>query len=40
MSSWNKSLLQELIICLDLLRIWFIFSTRTLALNAVKEPGI
>ena len=38
-SSCNKSLLQKQIICLNLVRIWFIFSTRTFVLNAVKELG-
>ena len=27
-------------ICVNLVRIWFIFSTCTFVLNAVKEPGI
>ena len=39
-SSCNKSLLQKGIICLNLVRIWYIFPTRTFVLNAVKEPGI
>ena len=39
-SSFNKHLLQKGIICLNLVRIWYIFPTRTLVLNAVKEPGI
>ena len=39
-SSCNKRLLQKGIICLDLVRIWYIFPTRTFVLNAVKEPGI
>ena len=39
-SSCNKSLLQKGIICLNLVRIWYIFSTRTFMLNAVKEPAI
>ena len=36
-SSCNKSLLQKGIICLNLVRIWYIFPTRTFVLNAVKE---
>ena len=36
----NKRLLQKGIICLNLVRIWYIFPTRTFVLNAVKEPGI
>ena len=28
------------LICLNLVRMWFIFSTRTFVLNAVKEPGL
>ena len=39
-SSFNKHLLQKGIICLNLVRIWYIFPTRTFVLNAVKEPGI
>ena len=39
-SSFNKHLLQKGIICLHLVRIWYIFPTRTFVLNAVKEPGI
>ena len=39
-SSCNKRLLQKGIICLNLVRIWYIFPTRTFVLNAVKEPGI
>ena len=39
-SSCNKSVLQKEIICLNLVRIWYIFSTRKFVLNAVKEPGI
>ena len=39
-SSCNKSLLQKGIICLNLVRIWYIFPTHTFVLNAVKEPGI
>ena len=38
--SCNKSLLQKGIICLNLVRMWYIFPTRTFVLNAVKEPGI
>ena len=38
--SCNKSLLQIGIICLNLVHIWYIFSTRTFVLNAIKEPGI
>ena len=38
-SSCNKRLLQKGIICLNLVRIWYIFPTRTFVLNAVKEPG-
>ena len=40
MSSFNKHLLQKGIICLNLVRIWYIFPTRTFVLNVVKEPGI
>ena len=40
MSSCNKSLLQKGIIYLNLVRIWYIFPTRTFVLNAVNEPGI
>ena len=39
-SSFNKHLLQKGIICLNLVRIWYIFPPRTFVLNAVKEPGI
>ena len=39
-SSCSKSLLQKGVICLNLVRIWYIFSTRTFMLNAVKEPGM
>ena len=39
LSSCNKRLLQKGIICLNLVRIWYIFPTRTFVLNAVKEPG-
>ena len=39
-SSCNKSLLQKGIICLNLVRIWYIFPNRTFVLNAIKEPGI
>ena len=39
-SSFNKHLLQKGIICLNLVRIWYIFPARTFVLNAVKEPGI
>ena len=39
-SSFNKHLLQKGIICLNLVRIWYIFPTRTFVLNTVKEPGI
>ena len=39
-SSCIKSLLKKGIICLNLVRIWYIFPTRTFVLNAVKEPGI
>ena len=39
-SSFNKHLLQKGIICLNLVRIWYIFPTHTFVLNAVKEPGI
>ena len=39
-SSFNRHLLQKGIICLNLVRIWYIFLTRTFVLNAVKEPGI
>ena len=39
-SSFNEHLLQKGIICLNLVRIWYIFPTRTFVLNAVKEPGI
>ena len=39
-SSFDKHLLQKGIICLNLVRIWYIFPTRTFVLNAVKEPGI
>ena len=39
-SSFNKHLLQKGIICLNLVRIWYIFPTRTFVINAVKEPGI
>ena len=39
-SSCNKRLLQKGIIWLNLVRIWYIFPTRTFVLNAVKEPGI
>ena len=39
-SSCNKRLLQKRIVCLNLVRIWCIFPTRTFVLNAVKEPGI
>ena len=39
-SSFNKHLLQKGIICLNLVRIWYIFPTRAFVLNAVKEPGI
>ena len=39
-SSFNKHLLQKGIICLNLVRIWYIFPTCTFVLNAVKEPGI
>ena len=38
-SSCNKCLLQTGIICLNLVRIWYIFPTSTFVLNAVKEPG-
>ena len=38
-SSFNKHLLQKGIICLNLVRIWYIFPTRTFVLNAVTEPG-
>ena len=38
-SSFNKHLLQTGIICLNLVRIWYIFPTCTFVLNAVKEPG-
>ena len=38
-SSCNKRLLQKGIICLNLVRIWYIFPTHTFVLNAVKEPG-
>ena len=38
-SSCNKSLLQKGIICLNLVRRWYIFPTCTFVLNAVKEPG-
>ena len=38
--SCNKRLLQKGISCLNLVRIWYIFPTRTFVLNAVKEPGI
>ena len=34
-----SALLQKGIICLNLVRIWYIFPTRTFVLNAVKEPG-
>ena len=42
-SSCNKRLLQKGIICLNLVRIWYIFShshvkCRKCVLNAVKEP--
>ena len=39
-SSFNKHLLQKGIICLNLVRIWYIFPTRTFLLDAVKEAGI
>ena len=39
-SSCNKRLLQKRIVCLNLVRIWYIFPTRTFVLKAVKEPGI
>ena len=39
-SSCNKSLLQKGIICLNLVCTWYIFSTRTFVLNAVKEAGM
>ena len=39
-SSCNKSLLQKGFSCLNLVRIWYIFSTRTFVSNAVKGPGI
>ena len=39
-SSCNKSLLHKGITCLNLVRIWYIFSTRTFLLYAVKGPGI
>ena len=39
-SSFNKHLLPKGIICLNLVRIWYIFPTRMFVLNAVKEPGI
>ena len=35
-----KAFLGKEIICLNLVRIWYIFSTRTFVLNAVKEPGM
>ena len=35
-----SALLQKGIICLNLVRIWYIFPTRTFVLNAVKETGI
>ena len=38
-SRFNKHLLQKGIICLNLVRIWYIFPTRRVVLNAVKEPG-
>ena len=38
-SSCNKRLLQKRIVCLNLVRIWCIFSPRTFVLKAVKEPG-
>ena len=39
-SSCNKRLFQKGIICLNLVRIWYIFPTHTFVLNAVKEPEI
>ena len=39
-SSCNKRLLHKGIICLNLVRIWYIFPTRTFVLNAVKKPQI
>ena len=39
-SSCNKRLLQKGIICLNLVRIWYIFPTRTFVSNVVKELGI
>ena len=38
--SCNKRLLQKGIICQHLVRIWYIFPTRTFVLNAVKELGM
>ena len=35
-----SALLQKGIICLNLVRIWYIFPTRTFVLNAIKESGI
>ena len=39
-SSCNKRLLQKRIVCLNLVRIWYIFPTHMFVLKAVKEPGI